>query len=125
MIDRVSTVARLTRRRAIVAHRPDWTIEILIGLVVTLGIALLATLGQLAGALNDKREAIEERQFWQEFALAPDVRARVVLEPDGNEFKCQHFNVRREWESAVAAECAVLGGLLQMAHYSDQLAHRQ
>jgi hypothetical protein len=117
-IDRVSPVARMCRRRAVVRHSPGWTVELLGLFVLALGIALLVTMGQLAVAMTETRAAEGEAEFWREFALAPDTRPRVVLDHDGKRFRCSQFHIQREWELAVAAECEVLGGLLEMAKYS-------
>ncbi len=123
MKDHASASSRLATGRAIVCMPlPDWTLEILGSLVVLLGIAVLCTLGKLAMVTAELREArgdidrvSEGAAFWQELALAPDTAPTVRVERDGTGFQCASFNVRREWEAAVTAECRRMGALLLQA----------
>jgi hypothetical protein len=117
--DHMSPEARTVAARAKVkvVEQPDWTLELLTVLCLLLVIALASTYVQLTLEIERHAAAREERDFWREFAVAPETNptATVRLVRAGDGFRCEHFNVRREWELAVAVECKVLAGLLTLA----------
>lgn len=55
-----------------------------------------------------------ERDTWIARALADDPRPTVCVDRDGQRYTCRHFNVRHEWQAAVASECKVLAEMLRM-----------
>lgn len=96
-------------------EQPGWITDLVAALCFVLMVALAAAAGHIV-RLTAELDVMEgERDLWMEFALAPDPRATVVIERDRTGFRCSNLNVRREWELAVAAECQVMGRLLQMA----------
>lgn len=119
MKDHMSAGARAAiGRPTVYVDFPDWTIELLLCLVLALGAALVVTWAKFYEATRPSTELADARAeavFWREMALAPETATSVRLEPLGAGYKCKHFNIRAEWELAVAAECEVLSSLLQMA----------
>lgn len=116
MTDHVAAKARMAMERPrVCVEQPSWTLELLTLLMLLLMVALLMTLGQLAVSSAERDVAAGERDLWMELALAEDTRTAVRLTANGSGYECVHFRVRREWEVAVAAECQVMGALLQMA----------
>jgi hypothetical protein len=117
--DHIKATARLARDRARVCiESPSWTVELLSMFIVTLGIALIVVLGQLAMAKAERDEARGDRDQLRRQAALEEKRPSVSVDEDGMGFRCKYFNVRREWEVAVAAECQVMGALLHMARAS-------
>lgn len=115
MTDHVTSNSRLLAAMQVCEEQPDWRFELLVTLCAVLAIALLTTLGQMTTLTTERDMAAGERDLWMEIATAEDRRPTVRLHRTGNGFDCRHFNIRREWEVAVAAECKVMGELLRLA----------
>jgi hypothetical protein len=114
--DHISALARLaTAKQGICHEQPSWTLELLTALCAVLAIALLVVAAELYAAAAERDENAVDRDFWLEAALAEDKRTAVIIDINTDRFECRNFNVRREWEVAVAAECQVMGSLLHMA----------
>jgi hypothetical protein len=114
--DHVSSLARLASHPAAVSViQPSWAVELLGVLLLTLALFTFSTLWKLYDALHDAREANEQAELWKEFALAPETSPTVRVERNGVGFKCSTWNVRQEWERAVAQECDRFGHLLLQA----------
>ncbi len=123
MRDHATAESRLACGKTFVAiEQPDWTMELLTLLALALVIAWCVTAAQATIAIAERDialrardRAVEERDTWQQIALEEDKVPTVRVEPNGVGFRCRLFNVRREWEQAVAAKCQSMGALLQMA----------
>lgn len=116
----LATKARLALERLhICVESPSWTVELLCALVAVLIVACLVTLGLLAESMTEARETRETLRAVQKAAALEPTAPMVRLEPRTGRYDCVHFNVRREWEAAVAAECAVMGRLLYLARASQ------
>lgn len=117
--DHISALARLATAKQGVCHeQPSWLLELLTVLCAVLVVALLVVVAELYAAAAQRDENAADRDFWLESALAEDKRTAVIVDINSNRFECRNFNVRREWELAVAAECQVMGSLLHLARAS-------
>jgi hypothetical protein len=93
-----------------------------------LAIAIVASASAFAmawiyrAAAEERDAAIAQANFWRELALVVETQPTVRLRPDGVGFECSQFQIPDAWHTAVAAECAVMGGLLQAAKSSEGLA---
>lgn len=117
MTDHLTRENRLAPLR-ICQELPDWRVELLTASISVLAIVLIYVLSQLAEVAADRDAIAGEREFWRDRATAEDLRPTVRLTGDGGGFTCEHMNIRREWEVAVAAECKVMGELLRLARAS-------
>lgn len=116
MNDHATPLQRLAQLKPVVCvEMPDWRIELLAVLVLLLGGVLFVTLVELAATMTEVHYSDDRAEFFLELALAEDKAPSVRLEPDGVGFKCSHYNIRREWEAAVLAQCQSLAGLLKVA----------
>lgn len=115
-MDRAASAARLALEPQIVCHeQPDWRVELLITLAAILAIGLLTALGEASASIRraDDAEAVADR--WKARAERSESTATVRLELEGEGFQCRNFNIRPEWEPAVAKECERLAGLMAVA----------
>lgn len=102
-------------RVRVCTEMPDWRLEIAIAVCglcfvgIPFAVSLMGADHELAERERLARVAAEDR------LRAVEKTATVRLEVDGLGYRCKQFNIRREWEVAVAAECAVMGSLLQAA----------
>lgn len=96
-------------------EQPDWRLELLTALCAALAIGFIFLLTNVMTLSEELLATASERDMWIERSLVEDKRPMVRLEYDGRRFTCRHFNVRHEWQVAVAAECNVLGELLRLA----------
>jgi hypothetical protein len=94
-------------------EQPEWREELLWGLCATLIVALLVVLGKAQMLAVELDLTASARDRWMARATAEDPRPTVRL--DGKRFTCEHMNIRREWESAVAAKCEQLAAVLRVA----------
>lgn len=114
--DHIAPKARLALEALRVCReQPDWRLELLTTLVVVLALCVAATLGQLYVQRNVARENLGLAEFWKQRAERIQTLPAVQLEPNGSGFRCRAYNVRWEWEAAVASECEKLGRLLTLA----------
>lgn len=116
VIDRASRAERLAiGKPRVCIEQPSWTKELLtVGAVVAaVGFSVMAA--QAVGHVDDARAARAEAAYWKSRAHGVDTAPAVRLDPSNLGYRCTHMNVRREWESAVAAECQVMASLLTMA----------
>lgn len=100
----------------VVDDRPDWGRGLLMMLAAVLALGWIDA--------NDRRTEERERTehlsrdlaHWVDRANATETTAAVRLVADSPAgYECELFNVQREWELVVAAECKRLAGILRTA----------
>lgn len=115
----MSATTRLATDRPVVCiEQPSFAHELLVAFSALLLMGWLMAAGELTGVKDERDAALADAAHWKQVALtpdAPDHTTRVRLVRDGSGFVCEQFNVRREWERAVAVQCEVLGSLLMVA----------
>lgn len=100
-------------RPQITDSSPDWKGGLLMMLAAVLALGWIDANDRAALEREEALRAGQESLDWMARAHAVETTAavRLVEGPDG--FHCRIFNVQREWELVVAAECKKLAGLLR------------
>lgn len=102
----------------IVESRPDWMRGLLMALAAVLALGWIDANDNAHYLRQQSEEAKSVASRWMERAHAVEQTAavRLVNGPDGPEgYECELFNVQREWQLVVAAECKRLAGILRTA----------
>lgn len=97
-------------------EQPDWRVELLLVLAGLLALGLVVVLAELLTITRQGDRAAAAADFWKAKSLRGELTAAVRLEPDNaGGFTCRQYNIRPEWELAIAAECERLAGLMFIA----------
>jgi hypothetical protein len=99
----------------IVDSRPDWVRGLLMMLAAVLA---LGWIDANDNALYERERAVQASEVssaWMGRANKAETTAAVRLVDGPEGFNCQLYNIQREWELVVAAECKRLAGILRTA----------
>lgn len=111
--------ARLaTDKPKVCVEQPSFGSELLAGLAVLLLFAWISAAADINVVVGERDQAREMAAYWKRLALeppTPDANPSVHLVTLDGGFRCQNFNVRREWEAVVAAQCKQLAETLHVA----------
>lgn len=100
----------------VVDARPDWGKGLLMMLAAVLALGWIDANDRAVAEREVAQAAGHAAGHWMERAHAVEQTAAVRLvagSPNG--YECELFNVQREWELVVAAECKRLAGILRTA----------
>ena len=113
---RPTAFERLARERPhVIDSRPDWKNGLLALLAAVLALGWIDANDNAVYERERAEQASEASSQWMDRANATETVAAVRLVDGPAGFRCQLYNIQREWELVVAAECKRLAGLLRTA----------
>lgn len=113
---RLTPLARqaITSQR-VVETRPDWKGGLLLTLAAVLALGWLDAMDDAAYLAGEVGRARAAEAQWANRANAVETTAAVRLADGPQGYHCELFNIQREWELVVAAECKRMAGILRTA----------
>jgi hypothetical protein len=113
-VRRPSPFARMAMaRHRIVDSQVDWGKGLLVMLAAVLALGWIDANDNAVELAERVRLAHADKSAWMDRANVAETTAAVRLVDGPQGFECELFNVQREWELVVAAECKLLAGILR------------